>query len=182
MLTHHREHVTSTAPIASPDDLPAPADVLDTPPDPRSRRGRRYRLGSLLALSLIAVLGGAASLAAITRCISGYDPDLLARAGLPGTAPLAAGTLRRLLSRLDGDAFDVATCGYLATLATRPLPEADDHRARRTPSVGLAVDGKMLRGSRSSTGSTGSLLAALRHDTQTVAADLGLLRRVFPGY
>nr|BFE79905.1 hypothetical protein GCM10020093_025060 [Planobispora longispora] len=61
VLTHHREHVTSTAPIASPDDLPAPADVLDTPPDPRSRRGRRYRLGSLLALSLIAVLGGAAS-------------------------------------------------------------------------------------------------------------------------
>ncbi|MFB9719771.1 hypothetical protein ACFFRU_13695, partial [Planobispora longispora] len=30
VLTHHREHVTSTAPIASPDDLPALADALRT--------------------------------------------------------------------------------------------------------------------------------------------------------
>lgn len=86
VLTHHREHVTFTNLITNPDDLPALVEVLDALPDPRSRRGRRYRLGSLLALSLVAVLGGATSLAAITRCIGGYDPGLLSRAGLPGTA------------------------------------------------------------------------------------------------
>ncbi|WP_344829621.1 transposase family protein [Nonomuraea dietziae] len=79
--------------------------------------GRRYRLGPLLALSLLAVLGGATSLAKIARFIAGYDPELRARAGLPGTVRLAASTLGRLFSRLDGDAFDTATCTYLAALA-----------------------------------------------------------------
>ncbi|MFC7647315.1 transposase family protein [Streptosporangium lutulentum] len=95
VLTHHREHATFTDLITSPDDLPALAEVLDALPDPRSRRGCRYRLGSLLVLSLIAVLGGATSLAAITRCIGGYDPALLARAGPIGTVRLAATTLGR---------------------------------------------------------------------------------------
>lgn len=83
-----------------------------------SRRGRRYRLGSLPALALIAVFSTATSLAAITRFISGYDPGLRTRAGPPGTARLAAGTLGRLLSRLDGDAFDAATC----TRFDEPVP------------------------------------------------------------
>ncbi|MEU0072550.1 transposase family protein [Streptomyces sp. NPDC006332] len=36
-------------------------------PDPRRVHGRRYHLGSLLALCLVAVLGGARSLATIAR-------------------------------------------------------------------------------------------------------------------
>ncbi|MEV2267775.1 ISAs1 family transposase [Nonomuraea africana] len=171
VFTHHREHVTFADLITGPDDLPALVEVLDALPDPRSRRGRRYRLGSLLALSLIAVLGGATSLAAITRCIGGYDPGILARAGLPGTVRLAASTLGGLLSRLDGDAFDTATCGYLATIAACiPLEADDDRQACRAPLAGLAVDGKMLRGSRTGEGTAVCLLAATRHDTQTVLA------------
>ncbi|WP_157252181.1 ISAs1 family transposase [Nonomuraea typhae] len=144
--------------------------MLETVPDPRSRRGRRYRLGPLLALSLIAVHGGATSLAQITRVITGCDPTLRARAGLPGTARLAASTLGRLLSRLDGDAFDSATCAYLATRTVAP-PEAGTNRLTRRPAItGLAVDGKTLRGSRISDGTVTHLLAATRHDTQVVAA------------
>jgi hypothetical protein len=63
------------------------------------------------------VLGGATSLAKIARFIAGYDPDLRARAGLPGTVRPAASTLGRLPARLDSDAFDTATCTYVATLA-----------------------------------------------------------------
>jgi predicted transposase YbfD/YdcC len=70
VLTRHLEHVTITDP---PADLPALAEILDTIPDPRSRRGRRYRLGPLPALSLLAVLGGATSLVKIARFIAGYD-------------------------------------------------------------------------------------------------------------
>ena len=110
----HLEHVSLTTPLTDLLDLPALAEVLDTVPDPRSRRGLRYRLGPLLALSLLAVLGGATSLAKITRVIAGYGPHLRVRAGLPATVKLAASTLGRLLSRLNGDAFDTATCGYLA--------------------------------------------------------------------
>ncbi|WP_327588436.1 transposase family protein [Nonomuraea sp. NBC_00507] len=108
MLARHLEHVDASDLLIDPDDLPALAEVLDTVPDPRSRRGRRYRIGSLLALTLLAVLGGATSLAKITRFITGCDPELRVRLGLPGAARLAASTLGRLLARLDGDAFGSA--------------------------------------------------------------------------
>ncbi|MGN9844457.1 ISAs1 family transposase [Nonomuraea sp. H19] len=168
VLARHLEHVTVADPLTDLLDLPALAEVLDAVPDPRRRRGRRYRLGPLLALSLLAVLGGATSLVKITRFIAGCDPDLCARAGLPGTPWLAASTLGRLLARLDGDAFDTATCGHLASLAAGgpPATSPPSHRAELT---GLAVDGKTLRGSRTLDG-TVHLLAATRHDTQIVVA------------
>lgn len=164
VLSRHLEHVTLTDPAA---DLPTLAEVLDAVPDPRSRRGRRYRLGPLLALALLATLGGATSLAKITRFIAGYDSELRARLGLPSTIRLAASTLGRLLARLDGDAFDAATCAYLATLTTAHPPQTSV--SLRAPLLGLAVDGKTLRGSRTSGGAV-HLLAAIRHDTQTVLA------------
>ncbi|MGN9847531.1 transposase family protein [Nonomuraea sp. H19] len=71
VLARHLEHVSLTDLSTDPLDLPTLAEVLDTVPDPRSRRGRRYRLGPLLALSLLAVLGGATSLAKIP----GPSPD-----------------------------------------------------------------------------------------------------------
>ncbi|TDD07997.1 ISAs1 family transposase [Nonomuraea diastatica] len=80
---------------------------------------------------------------------------------------LAASTLGRLLARLDGDAFDAATCGYLAALAACQPPETTI--STPTPLLGLAVDGKTLRGSRTRDGAV-HLLAAIRHDTQTVLA------------
>ncbi|WP_043637703.1 transposase family protein, partial [Nonomuraea candida] len=158
VLARHLEHVTATDPLLHLPDLPALAAVLDTVPDPRSRHGRRYRLGPLLALSLLAVLSGATSLARITRFINGYDPDLRARAGLSSTSRLAASTLGRLLARLDGDAFDTATCAYLAILAT-DTPPASSPYPSRAPLSGLAVDGKTLRGSRTADGTTVHLLA-----------------------
>ncbi|WP_204052430.1 ISAs1 family transposase [Microbispora siamensis] len=163
MLFRHLEHVTVSDPLS---DLPALAEVLDAVPDPRSRRGRRYRLGPLLALALLAVLGGATSLAKITRFIAGYDPRLRARIGLPATVRLAASTLGRLLARLDGDDFDAATCAYLSRLAAAPPATGT---TGTTALLGLAVDGKTLRGSRTGNGTT-HLLAATRHDTQTVIA------------
>ncbi|WP_319709484.1 ISAs1 family transposase [Nonomuraea angiospora] len=145
------------------------AEVLNAVPDPRSRQGRRYRLGPLLALSLLAVLSGATSLVTITRFINGYDPDLRARAGLPATCRLAASTLGRLLARLNGDVFDTATCSYLAILAADAPPTSNPYPSR-APLSGLAVDGKTLRGSRTADGTTVHLLAATRHDSQTVVA------------
>ncbi|MGP4105101.1 ISAs1 family transposase [Nonomuraea sp. KM90] len=168
VLSRHLEHVTLTDPAS---ELPTLAQVLDAVPDPRHRRGRRYRLGPLLALSLLAVLSGATSLAKITRFIAGYDPDLRIRVGLPATIRLAASTLGRLLARLDSDALDAATCAYLAALTTCHPSEttAQTTTAPKTRLLGLAVDGKTLRGSRTGDGVT-HLLAAVRHDTQTVLA------------
>ncbi|MFI6919992.1 ISAs1 family transposase [Nonomuraea spiralis] len=172
VLSRHVEHVTIDDPAS---DLPTLAGVLDAAPDPRHRRGHRYRLGPLLALSLLAVLSGATSLSKITRFIAGYDPGLRTRLELPATTRLAASTLGRLLARLDGDAFDAATCAYLSALTTGHPPETaapttvQASATAKTPLLGLAVDGKTLRGSRTSDGVT-HLLAAIRHDTQTVLA------------
>ncbi|GAA3714314.1 hypothetical protein GCM10022224_094940 [Nonomuraea antimicrobica] len=102
MLSRHLEHVTFTDATA---DLPTLAEVLDAVPDPRCRRGRRYRLGPLLALALLAVLSGATSLVQITRFIAGYGPNVRAQLGLPPAMQLAASTLGRLLARLATDYF-----------------------------------------------------------------------------
>ncbi|MDF5759386.1 ISAs1 family transposase [Spongiactinospora sp. TRM90649] len=168
VLSRYLERVSLTDPAF---DLPTLAEVLDAVPDPRHRRGRRYRLGPLLALSLLAVLSGATSPAKITRFIAGYDPGLRTQLGLPATIRPAASTLGRLLARLDGDAFDATTCAYLAALTTCHPPETTTQTTTtaRTPLLGLAVDGKTLRGSRTSDGVT-HLPAAVRHDTQTVLA------------
>ncbi|MGW4794061.1 hypothetical protein ACWEPC_16830 [Nonomuraea sp. NPDC004297] len=132
VLSRHLGHVTVADLPAEPLDLPTLAELLDTIPDLRSRRGRRYRLGPLPASSLLAVLGGA--MAKIARFIAGYDADLRARTGLPGTIRLAASTLGRLFARLDGDAFDTGTCTYLATFADCGRVAASGSRAwGRTP-------------------------------------------------
>jgi hypothetical protein len=81
VLEGHREDVYLPC---HPAEMLALAAVLDTVPDPRNPRGRHYRLGPLLTLSLLAVLSGATSLAKITRFIIGCDPQVRVRLGLSG--------------------------------------------------------------------------------------------------
>ncbi|MEU4827758.1 transposase family protein [Actinomadura sp. NPDC023710] len=67
--------------------------VLERIPDPRRRRGRRYRLGPMLALCLVAVLSGATTVAKIGRIAAELDARVLADLGLPATRPVV--TTRR---------------------------------------------------------------------------------------
>ncbi|MEU2867559.1 transposase family protein [Streptomyces mirabilis] len=67
VLQRHREDADLLHLSAGLPELAALSEVLDRLPDPRRVRGRRYRLGSLLALCLLAVLGGATTLAGIAR-------------------------------------------------------------------------------------------------------------------
>ncbi|MER6127127.1 transposase family protein [Streptomyces sp. NPDC001795] len=100
--------------------LPTLAGVLSSVPYPRRARGRRYQLGSLLAVCLVAVLGGARSLAQIARFAADCDPDLYQPLG-PVKATPNASTLGRLLARLDGDAVDDwSGAGWPATAPTLP--------------------------------------------------------------
>ncbi|MEY9873274.1 cell wall-associated NlpC family hydrolase [Streptacidiphilus sp. MAP12-33] len=138
------------------------AEVLGDLPDPRRVRGRRYRLGSLLALCLVAVLGGARSLAQISRFAADSGPALREVLGMHMATPNAS-MLGRLLSRLDGDAVDDAVGAWLARHPTDPVDESGDTL------VGLAVDGKAVRGSRTADRAV-HLLAAALHGSQTVIA------------
>ncbi|MFF0011355.1 ISAs1 family transposase [Streptomyces sp. NPDC005374] len=136
--------------------------MLDQVPDPRRVRGRRYRIGSLLALCLVAVLSGTKSVAAIARFAADSDCDLRTRLGLTCATPNTT-TLGRLLARLDGDALDDAVGTWIARYATDPADEPGDTL------VGLAVDGKAVRGSRTDDKAV-YLLAAALHTSQTVIA------------
>ncbi|MEZ3183266.1 ISAs1 family transposase [Streptomyces pimonensis] len=135
---------------------------MDRLPDPRRVRGRRYRLGSLLALCLLAVLGGATTLAGIARYAIDTSPEARARIGL--RRPPRATTLGRLLSRLDGDALDDAVGAWLARHASDPADEG------AVELVGVAVDGKAARGSRTGGKTAVHLLAAVLHEGQAVVS------------
>ncbi|MDH6139177.1 hypothetical protein P3T35_001177 [Kitasatospora sp. GP30] len=79
VLQRHREDVDLSRPPAELPDLTSLSTVLDRLPDPRRVRGRRYQLGSLLALCLLAVLGGATTLAGIARFAIDSTPEVRKR-------------------------------------------------------------------------------------------------------
>ena len=54
-------------------------------PDPRDRRGQRYRLASVLAVAVCAVLAGAKSLAAIGEWAADAPWDVLVALGVRST-------------------------------------------------------------------------------------------------
>jgi urease gamma subunit len=73
--------------------------------DPRHRRGVRHRLAVILGLAVCAVLAGARSFTAIAEWAADADQDTLKALGIRGAVP-SESTFRRVLQRLDADAFD----------------------------------------------------------------------------
>jgi predicted transposase YbfD/YdcC len=161
-LARHREDVDLSCLPAELPGLRTLAEVLEQVPDPRRIRGRRYRIGSLLALCLVGVLSGAKSVTAIARFAADSNAELRTLLGLTRATPNTT-TLGRLLARLDGNALDDAVGTWLSRYAIDPADEPGDTL------VGLAVDGKAVRGSRTD-GKAVYLLAAVLHATQTVIA------------
>ncbi|MET7781343.1 transposase family protein [Streptomyces sp. NPDC005388] len=82
VLARHCEDATASCPSVEPRDLATLAEVLAAVPYPRRVRGRRYRIGTLLALCLVAVLGGARSLAQIARYATNASEEVRAELGL----------------------------------------------------------------------------------------------------
>jgi hypothetical protein len=99
--------------------------------DPRKRRGIRHPLVNILSLSVAAVLCGARSYIAIAEWASSLSKETLLRFGCTRRAP-SEPTIRRVLQKVDVEAFDGAIGSWLSTLL---------------PSTGIAIDGKTLRGS-----------------------------------
>src|SRR3954451_14237156 len=106
-----------------PADIDVPADLgeadgrnllhaLAAVPDPRDRRGVRYRLTSLLAVAVCAVLAGAATFAAIADWAADLDPAMRLRLGFTGTLP-AGSTVWRFLIRLDDQILQAVLTGWL---------------------------------------------------------------------
>ena len=130
-------------------------DVLGAVPDPRDPRGVRYPLPGMLAVAVCAVLAGARSFAAIGEWALDLSVDQLDRVGLE-RAPVES-TLRKLFARLDTAALD----RQLAVLAWTRTRHLDGRRV-------IAIDGKTVRGARSSTTTAPHLVAALDHTSGVV--------------
>ncbi|MFJ1616039.1 ISAs1 family transposase [Streptomyces sp. NPDC088249] len=134
--------------------------------DPRDARGLRYPALALLCAAVSAVLTGARSLIAISEWITDAPQHVLGVLGfaadpLTGLRPVPhAATVRRLLQRVDGDALDAAISAYLQARTPPPVePEAEKGPVRQV----IAVDGKVVRGSRTATAAAIQLLAAVDH-------------------
>lgn len=163
-------------------------------PDRRAKRGRRHALVVILTLTACAtlVVGGdsmtaiwqwaaRAPQAKLARIGARYDP-LTGRYLVPSER-----TFRRVLTDLNADALDAATCAYVADCArgTAPAPEIPPtpgpvereqrravQRAAEHPTPGgllpaAALDGKALAGARTETGRV-FLVGAVAHDSGAV--------------
>ena len=135
-------------------------------PDPRRGQGRRHPLPAILALSCAAMLAGCDSLLAIAEW--GRDPaggaPLGARLGFTRAKTPCVATLHRVFRRIDVAAFERAVGGWAAAVAAAA--------GRGEPPVGVAVDGKLLRGSAAAGVPAVHLLAALRQDLGLVLAQV----------
>jgi DDE family transposase len=152
--------------------LPTLIELLARIPDHRRAQGRRYPLGVILTLCVVAVLCGAKTLAQISRLARTWDTDTLVHLGIrihprSGEPMLpVATTLGRTLAGLDADALDDAVARYLTALAADPacLTQTPDELA------GSAVDGKCAHRALRPDGGAVHLLAAATHQDALVIA------------
>ena len=127
-------------------------ELLGTVPDPRDPRGVRYPLAGVLAVAVTAVLAGARSFAAIGEWAADLPGEHLTRIGLASSPDES--TMRKLLGRLDADQLDRVLGAWLWTRSG----VIDGRRV-------IALDGKTVRGARTTTTSAPHLVAALDHAT-----------------
>ena len=136
-------------------------------PDPRSARGVRHSLVSVLALAAAAVIAGRRSYAAIAEWAADATQHTLTVLGVRRhrlfgirVAPHAS-TIRRNLQDVDGDRLDTAIGAFVTS-------QISTGRLRQ-----IKVDGKTLRGSRDGERGPVHLLAALTEGVVAGQVDVG---------
>lgn len=144
--------------------VPPLVQYLQVVPDPRQASGRRHPLAAILALACAAMLAGCDSLLAIAEW--GRDPHagapLAQRLGFTRERTPCVATLHRVFKRLDVAAFERAVGSWTAA-ASAAVSEADGPAA-------VAIDGKVLRGSRQPTVPAVHLLGAFGQELGLVLA------------
>jgi len=134
--------------------------------DPRKPKGIRHPLAAALTVLTMALLCGARDFRQAADRVAELPQVLLDAAGarrhpvLGIRIPPGRDTLRRLTEAVDAAVMDRLICTWLNTLL-------DAH-----PGVGLALDGKTVRNTRSGTGVDVQLFSAMRHDTAVVIAQV----------
>ena len=154
----------SSSPITVPDRAEELLKLLARVPDPRDPRGVRYQLAGVLAVAVSAVLAGARSFAAIGEWASDLSLDRLDSLGL--SAAPEESTLRKLFARLDVAALD----RQLGVLAWTRTGQVEGRRV-------IAIDGKTVRGARTTQVPAPHLVAGLDHATGVVLGQVAVAAR-----
>lgn len=125
-------------------------ELLHKLTDPRKKRGIRHPFDSVLALSIMAVLSGMRSYEAISEWASEVPNELLRRLDCWRRQAPSESTFRRVLSKANASEIDEKVGKWLEKQVS-------------LKGVGVALDGKVLRGSRDGEKPGRHLLSVLTH-------------------
>jgi len=131
--------------------------TLKTVNDPRRRQGRVHTNTSVLAISTCAMLSGARSFRAIAEWGSKLRPHELRRLRCRKDKAPSESTIQRVLRATNAQEFDDKIGSWLM-----------DASGGSTCGKGIAVDGKVLKGSYGADGKQIQLLSALLHEEKIV--------------
>jgi predicted transposase YbfD/YdcC len=164
-------------------DLVTESDLVDEPAgagtdlgavfaevtDPRDRRGRRHTLAAILMLVQAAVVSGATTFAAIAHWIGSAPAAVLADCGIrpaPRTGTIKAphpDTISRLLVNLDPAELDLVYARHRSAQMSEELYQGDEL-------IGLAVDGKTMRGTAHDGARARNRMGAFLHEDAIMVA------------
>jgi len=150
---------------------------LDRLPEHRSARGIRHSVSSIIAVAIVATMSGAKSYRGIGEAAADLPQEVLGRLGCKFhpvrrcyIAP-SENTLRTTLQKVDADALDTVVGAWIADQdLTARVATASNHNDDNVDLVGVAVDGKWLRGTGRSGDTQVKLFAGLLHHSGGVIA------------
>lgn len=160
--------------------------------DPRDARGIRHSFTTTLTLAACATAAGHKSITAISEWSEDASQEVLARLDArisPATGrriPPSYATIRRTLMAVDAEHFDRIVNTWAGDQAAKraqpspPTPPDHDNDSHSDDGgagadlVGVAADGKTLRGAKRCDGTQTQLLAAMRHDLGTVISQVNI--------
>ncbi|MFB6397898.1 ISAs1 family transposase [Polymorphospora lycopeni] len=158
--------LTSSLSCAPALTVPDPAGglpaVLAGLPDPRARRGVRHRLAVVVTAAVCAVVAAYRSYAAIAEWVADVPAATALTLGMTPNRRPSEAMIRRLLQAMDPQ-LSAAISVWLARRAAA---------ATSTTGRAIAVDGKGLRGSRSTDNTARHVLAACDQNTGVVLGSI----------
>ncbi len=133
-------------------------EFLEQVPDSRGRQGQRHSLSAMLAAVVCAVLCGCRGYRAMAQWVHLQEPPTWHLLGFWRRPPTWYG-FRKVLMKVDPEALQQALGQWLASLGLTPSDEVLQ---------AVALDGKVLRGTRSPHARAVTLLAFLDQQTGCV--------------
>lgn len=145
-------------------------EILAEIDDPRNAKGKRHPLAAILSLCVVAMMAGAKTPKAIANWWKnriGLGP-FLERLGFTKEYGPSKSTLYLVLSMITVEQFEAKVSQWIEeNWGHLPQPGQDELE-------GIALDGKMLRGSRKQGASQTHLLGALSHRLGFIVSQLGI--------